>query len=555
MTESEKGKEFIVSLSVPSFIKDAIFGAIQLKDKTVLSAEGGKPNKENNFQVEKVELWDDGTTRHTGISKLDKYEGTHKWFFKNGNLKAVINFKNHKKHGKSTHYYPNGNLKEVANFKNGVLQGSRKQYSQEEDLVHEFEFENGYLISLLKLGKNGGNFSGFGQGVFPDGKPEFEGSFSDGVPDGFITFFHKNGKVRLELYFKSGVSTGMFKEFWENGQLKIKGEKVAGRLHKLITYQAKNGFPLGHDNYAFGLREGTSQRNYDNGKLKWKKLYHYGKVVDHIQYNINGEKFEGKYKEYSSNGGLILDGHFSKGKRNGAFKYFSKDGKISKLVTFRNGQLHGKVIIYDEDGNQLQMKKFVSGKAQGESVLYYPNGLEKGRILYKNDEPYKSFNFISKSGESLNGEVKTFYKDDKVKTSIEFKDGAYHGIKIRYNRDGNVVETQKWENGTRDGLSVVHLHDGKKMHKVFRKGIFSEFFIVKDNGENYSGALVSSYKDGQKRSIASYVNGRLNGTKKEYYYNGKVFSEQGFSGGKPEGAKIFYDWDGNILYKEEISKI
>ena len=64
---------------------------------------------------------------------------------------------------------------------------------------------------------------------FDDGKPDKQGTFVNGKPDGLQIFWHTNGVKSVEWYHKEGIPHGNSKSYYMNGQLHQEGSYDMGR--------------------------------------------------------------------------------------------------------------------------------------------------------------------------------------------------------------------------------------------------------------------------------------------------------------------------------------
>jgi antitoxin component YwqK of YwqJK toxin-antitoxin module len=84
------------------------------------------------------------------ISKNSKFEldGTLIWYFENGQIKEIANYKNGKRHGLQHFFYENGNLSEQGYFINGHSVGIWSYYNKKGKLIREQE--SGIIPEYIK---------------------------------------------------------------------------------------------------------------------------------------------------------------------------------------------------------------------------------------------------------------------------------------------------------------------------------------------------------------------------------------------------------------------
>jgi len=70
---------------------------------------------------------------------------------------------------------------------------------------------------------------------------------------------------------------------------------------------------------------------------------------------LNGEKWNGKIKDYHNNGKLEFEGEYLNGKRNGLGKEYNYDGKLQFEGIYLNGKKNGKGKEFYNNG-QLKLE-------------------------------------------------------------------------------------------------------------------------------------------------------------------------------------------------------
>ena len=100
--------------------------------------------------------------RHTEINGIK--EGKMTEYFKDGSIKAEMEFKNGLQIGKSVIYYPSGKVRQVQYYEEGKLHGADTMF-----------YENG--------------------------KPEFLRTFSKGLKDGYVRKWNENDSLIYEAKF------------------------------------------------------------------------------------------------------------------------------------------------------------------------------------------------------------------------------------------------------------------------------------------------------------------------------------------------------------------
>ena len=93
----------------------------------------------------------------------------------------------------SKYYYPNGKIKVIENYKDNLLNGESKYY-----------YENGKISA--------------------------EGNFINGLEEGEYKVYYENGQLRILENYSKGELNGPLFNYYENGDIKLKGQYVNGNL-------------------------------------------------------------------------------------------------------------------------------------------------------------------------------------------------------------------------------------------------------------------------------------------------------------------------------------
>ena len=239
-----------------------------------------------------------------------------------------------------------------------------------------------------------------------------------------------------------------------------------------------------------GKPEGLWKAYHKNGTLK-----SIGKWKNNLPDSI--------WKFYNDSAQLILSVEYKEGKKHGLRVQYTEDGRIEE--NFLNDVKNGLTKIYDKSGKLIEVIPFVNGLEQGTGYVF---SSVDGRIVkitvYQNGfirsiEYINNFDYDNRK----HGLWKWFYEPQDssfskpltVKLEGKFKKGKKHGYFKYYDKKGNLVKTEKYEND-----SLVENPDE---------------LVVLD-------------------------------IKKEYYPDGKIRIEAGFKDGKPEGWWKKFDEEGNI---------
>jgi antitoxin component YwqK of YwqJK toxin-antitoxin module len=164
----------------------------------------------------------------------------------------------------------------------------------------------------------------------------------------------------------------------------------------------------------------------------------------------------------------------------------------------------------------------------GKIVDKYPNGSKQQEVVYK---------YGKQDGVSTQ-----WYKDGAVKSKSAYVDGKHNGGTIWWQPNGKKRFEAHFKNGREYGVTTEWLYDGKKASELdTRDGIVYGFVSYddgrpfechKDDGSGYTGAITTKHEDGIKQCVRHYENGKLNGLKKCWLSDGKMYTKEDYKDGK-----------------------
>jgi len=179
-----------------------------------------------------------------------------------------------------------------------------------------------------------------------------------------------------------------------------------------------------------GLKQGVWQKNYSNGKLRYKAYFvndkpvgdlyrydSYGDLQAHLIYESSGEHAtaeffhrsgktaatggyigkikDGIWKYYDENGIFYLQESYKAGVKHGKFLQFTSEGKLMEEINYEDGLKHGPWIKYFSEGPLMFECTMVHGKMEGMTKTYYKSGVLNKEGKFVNDVmegPWKIYN-------------------------------------------------------------------------------------------------------------------------------------------------------------------
>ena len=131
----------------------------------------------------------------------DKDNGLKTFWYKNGQMKNQVNFKNGKMDGLVKGWHENGNKKLEKNFKDGKKDGSAVMWHENGQKMEEIMFKNDQKDGLETQ-------------WYENGQKKFEINYKDGKIDGLAVTWHENEQKKWEAIFKDGEKIS--EKFWNS---------------------------------------------------------------------------------------------------------------------------------------------------------------------------------------------------------------------------------------------------------------------------------------------------------------------------------------------------
>ncbi len=224
----------------------------------------------------------------TPVRSLDPdvyVDGEVKYFSENGDKLKVLNYYMGQLEGPAVYYYPDGKPQFQGNFTDGKRSGIWKQWDKD------------------------GNY-----GI---------GSYANDVPEGQWTFYYADGSLKSEGRFHNGVQTGVWAEYRENGDI-AEGSFTNGKPDGTWVCRYKNEKPCFIGSYSNGLRDGFWQEWDIMGRLS-KGSY------------INDKK-EGAWVLLDAYGNKLIEGNYLSGKEEGTWNRYDNLGNIIETSLYKDGE-------------------------------------------------------------------------------------------------------------------------------------------------------------------------------------------------------------------------
>lgn len=193
-----------------------------------------------------------------------------KTYHENGNLSAVLRYKDGLLHGLCEWYFANGNPMMRAEYAHNKLNGKQERFFENGVLQNIAWYRDGRLDSVMLHYNLGGKLimkeyytndtlNGPYHRYFDDGTLFIEGAYNRGMMDGSWIFYSPEGKIMGKGEFSLG--SGTQKAWYPNGN-----------SQRIIQYK---------DN----LKHGIEEHYQPDGKLVLRRYYKFGELVSEEHFN------------------------------------------------------------------------------------------------------------------------------------------------------------------------------------------------------------------------------------------------------------------------------
>jgi antitoxin component YwqK of YwqJK toxin-antitoxin module len=294
------------------------------------------------------------------------------------------------KQGEWKEFYPNGRIKTEKTFVDDLIHGYYKEYDNRGILVLTMLYENGAIVkSKVEDEPDIEIVNKYDQ----DGKMIYSGPFRNKIPVGIHREYGKDGKVTNAFRYndnglllsegvvdEAGNSNGKWKDLYPDGKVQAEGQYTDNRRSGQWKFY----------NVASKVEQTGS---YNNGRPDglWKWYYENGALLREEEY-FQGQR-DGLYAEYSVSGEIIAQGQYSDGERNGEWKF--KSGDFTEEGKYITGLKDGVWKSYYANGKLKFKGNYVQGNPDGQQSIYYEDGKIKEEQYYQmgiREKTWKKFN-------------------------------------------------------------------------------------------------------------------------------------------------------------------
>ena len=495
--------------------------------------------------------------------------------------------------GKMSSKYNNGNRKTEGQYKDGLPVGDWKFWDRDgteyngsvsryvfheiqsgetlEKIANNFEVDVDQLYELNEdIDKDTGDKIKAGQVIGVKTADDTDGQFlfwydkqrikikshkvfNNGKRNGRWTFWNENGNIVRTGSYAVGKRDGSYAYYFNDGSKKEEGAWKNDQRDGLWTKYSNNGNTQKEGTYSNGKKDGVWTTWNDKGLIASKYLYENNKVIDKwafkYQFYSNGNekslkstrnnKLDGNQTTWHQNGQMKSIGNYTAGKENGDFQEWYENGQMQSKVNYLNGKMDGAYSEWFDNGQMRQEGSYIDNE-----FYLTTRWNNEGDILIKDGNG----KWVGKNAEGRKLWAKE-YQDGRLISDWEYK--------YEYFDNGQIKKESSFQGGKEDGESTIFFENGKTREE----GIWKEGEYLITNRWNKNGNLI--IKDGQGKISGKnkeglvlwekeFVDGKLEfqwDNVHEYYENGQIKSETGYSENEKHGRYSIWYESGQIKEK------
>ena len=414
--------------------------------------------------------------------------------------------------GKTTFYYRNGNIKSVSNYKDGLLNGEKISYYYNGTMSAKNNYkedeEDGYQVTYFVNGNKsheGEVQNGSKMGVHIDytymGKVYSKSDYKDGELDGFIEYYHPDGKIDFEVRYIAGWEVGI-SQFDTTG--KTMSEVELNEYKNTFAFKNYDGSDYIAVSYKNHFMNGKHTTYFSNNKPS---------RIQHYKFGVKDSSFI----SYFFNGNIESEGKYTMGNRDGKWTFNHENGKLNYSQVYDLGIQNTSIKMYQEDGTLDKEISYADNEYDGEYKIYGDNN-NLALVLMYDEGTLTGYTYEDKSG--------------KLLPIIPLKNGG--GKILAYYKNGAKSAEFDMDEDEVNGIRNVYASTGKPYIQGAR-------FVGYDNGTKKI-----YYNNGQLEKEENYYYGNLHGLEKNWWENGKSKAEENYYNGEKHGVQKYFDNTGRL---------
>jgi len=539
--------------------------------------------------------WPNGKLKRTGNFKDGEELGYFKEYSESGLLEFEGELKGDSLNGSYKFYHENGKIKYSGAKKNGISYGPIKEH-----------FESGKIS--YDYSKKDNELDGVFLSYYENGIIEEKGNYKNAKKDGTFLKYDTSGNSILEENYLLGVLNGKFKNYWNNGKVLLEGNYLNGFKDGIWYYFDEKGRQSGSEEFKSGKKNGKDLEYvyYEENNSKIEILQFYLEDLKHGRNEINVitdsskrliiygnyayDKKNGDFQEISGDSVIICT--YKNDKLEGNYLIYRDllrylfgnpiNTDTSEIALTEKGQYlndckNGYWTYFDMSGRSIteEGKYFVNQKEGPWKYYYHPVLDNDGGFLHYSSELYR-IEYYNK-GDLYKTEKFSWFdqvivpcpieekkdtcfeeKYTKIHEVCEYKNKIPNGFYQLKDSVGNLITKGNLLNNKKNSeWEFVSWNGNKKIQKFIQfnldkyEGTYKEFVdgVIVMEGRfknNLENGLFNYFINGNLYASENYVNGILNGDKKEYNPLGKIVIYENYENGSLKKLEKYSFEDPNI---------
>jgi uncharacterized protein len=365
-------------------------------------------------------------------------------------------FAGDKKEGTAYLFFPDGKIQQTISYNSGKKEGLSKEYDKDGNIMTLLEYSNDFLVSRSKINRtdNKGLKQGDWMEFYPNGAKKSEKTFKDDLLHGYYKEYDRSGRLVLTMLYENGSIVKSNVEDQPDIEI-VNRHDQDGKL--IYSGPYRNKVPVGvHREYGKDGKVSNAFIYNDNGLLISEG------IVD------EAGRYNGKWKDYFSNGKVQSEGQYTDSRRSGTWKFYNASQKVEQTGSYNNGRPDGLWKWYYEDGTLLREEEYFQGQRDGSCTEYSATGQIIAQGTYSDGEKNGEWKYntgdYTEEGKYIiglkDGIWKAYYPSGKLKFKGNFVQGNPNGTQTYYYESGNIKELQYFQMGIREKIWKKFDEDG-----------------------------------------------------------------------------------------------
>ncbi len=324
-------------------------------------------------------------------------------------IEIIYSQNNQLKNGIYLTFYPNQKLKEKGQYVKDLQNGTWQFYFENGIIkgIGQFKNGNGQEIGISGIPKNGR--IGFWKTYYDNGNLFQEQNIRDDKKVYIKTYF-KNGKIQqigeYDKFEKDLKPLGLHVLYNENGDKIKEVDYLSDNRSKVEKNYFKNGQIFSVINYFDSIYHGKVILYREDGKIEKESTYKFGKL-------------NGLVKSYFPNGNVHFESNFCNNQLQGVLAEYYESGKIklkgntdttAALLENSELRLFGDAIYYNEDGT-INAHYFVNKDGTNTDKLKEEKKLQNSK---------KKFKYINNSKSTCKWCKKSVYCEKREQWELDY---------------------------------------------------------------------------------------------------------------------------------------